>query len=144
MTFGRPPRIPRAVADRAIYPRADGLIDDSNADEDRQEPRARFDFFIAYCKLHRILADVLEFFYVEETAEHSTSQHRASATLSPERLDVLFKIENELTNWKDSLDDKLKVPSTYIDSSKTRFLSRQANILHARYEIECSSQTLLP
>jgi Fungal specific transcription factor domain len=134
MTFGRPPRISKEIADQAVYPLADGVRSSDGTLNQLTSQPATLDFFIAYCKLHHILGDVLDSFYTAGDGSRTSGQFRTSVSGSAQRLGDLFEIEDNLSRWRDCLEPHLKVPSTYVDRSDTRYITRQAHILHARYD----------
>ena len=92
----------------------------------------KFSFFIAFCKLHQILGLVLDCFYTTKSGTSTPSCLGASDDIFVNKIPNLFVIENKLAHWHQGLEEHLKVPSTYVDETETLYVTRQANVLHAR------------
>ena len=130
MTFGQPATISRKTAERAVYPDAGNL---KVYVVQAQNQPAPLEFFISYCKLHQLLGDILDTFYGRSDSMRTTEASNSPVSRSSRDIGDMFDIEQRLSSWQEHLDFRLRVPTTYADHSRTGYIERQANILHARY-----------
>jgi hypothetical protein len=133
MTFGRPMRISQEMAARAPLPNA---IDDEYLAVSGVQPQgqpSKLNFFITYCKLHEILADILSNFYTNSVTQDSTSGVAHFSTRSGTRtIDNLLRIDRGMTEWYNGLEPYLQMSSEYSDSEDALTFKRQGVILYAR------------
>lgn len=136
MTFGRPARITKAMVVKAAYPSPNGRSADISTATDQTKDRpAKLDFFIAFCKLHHILGDVLETFYDADDDSDIDNSSGFGNLFATKTLDQLFKFDHDLSVWREGLPIHLQTPTTHVDASETKHITRQANTLHARYNL---------
>lgn len=131
MSLGRSPRIPKTVADRVEHPLASGSLSTDIHRAPSPDQPAIFNFFVAFCKLHHILGDILESFYAD--SEENQPNRVGSSLIPAMKLDKVFQIEQNLSQWSDELETSLQRPfvgSSFIESQHD---TRQINILRARY-----------
>jgi hypothetical protein len=124
MTFGRSPKIPKEVAGQAEYPVAK-FPPSGNP--------VNYEFFIAYCKLHSIIGDLLDYSNKRDNPAEIEDSNPPSPH-SWDRLDELCDIETKLSLWKDSLSHHLQISSSseHLDDARPSFVKRQAIILQGR------------
>ena len=63
----------------------------------------------------------------------TTEASNSPVSRSSRDIGDMFDIDQRLSSWQEHLDFRLRVPTTYADHSRTGYIERQANILHARY-----------
>jgi hypothetical protein len=124
MTFGRPPKIPKEIAKQAEYPLARFPTSGNSVN---------YEFFIAYCKLHSIIGDLLEYSDKRDNPPENGGSH-PSTPHSWEKLEELCDIETKLSVWKGSLGHHLHISASpdYVDEARSPFVKRQAIILQGR------------
>lgn len=133
MTFGRPMRIPQQVAARAQLPTAEDDEYLAEPGATSQKKPSSLKFFIAYCKLHQILADLLSSFYTYPTDEDFNSGiAQFNARAGTQNLDKLLQFERRMTEWYNTLESHLQISSSHGDGPDASTFERQANILYAR------------
>lgn len=131
MSLGRSPWIPKTVADRVEHPLESRSLstDIHRAPSPNQPPF--FNFFVAFCKLHRILGDILESLYAD--GEENQPNRVGSSFISVTKLDKIFQIEQNLSQWSDEMETSLQRPFVGSNFIESQHDTRQINILHARY-----------
>lgn len=133
MTFGRPMRISQETAARAPFP---PVVDDEYLAESAVQPDgqpSKLNFFIAYCKLHEILADILSNFYAPSANWDGTSGPTHFSTRSRTRnIDKLLRIDRGMNEWYNGLEPYLQLSSSHGDGEDAFTFKRQAFILYAR------------
>ena len=136
MTHGRPMRISQEVARRSPLPAA---IDDEHLEDgefDRMQPPdqpSKLAFFLAFCKLHIILGDILTALYYER-APSEDQVHAVDNSANVETQHDIVKtmeFDQALSNWREDLDIHLQIgPDGTVADSK---FQGQAVNLFARY-----------
>lgn len=133
MTFGCTLKIPQDLAAQVEYPRSLGSQDPTLPIRSNQLP-ADLDFYVAFCRLHHVLGNVLKAFYKASSRGFGAfTKIKANSVLTSDVLADLFRIESELCDWQVNLKDHLQPPSSRRDQADTACLMRQSNILHARF-----------
>ena len=136
MTFGRPMRISQEAARRSPLPAA---IDDEHLEdgdfEGMQPPDqpSKVAFFLAFCKLHIILGDILSALYHERAPSGSHVHPSVDSAIVEAQHDIVktMEFDQALSNWREDLDIHLQIgpDGTAADS---RFQGQAVN-LFARY-----------
>lgn len=137
MTFGCPLKVPRSVAQEGL----NALVLNSQARKDTVTSSlpSKLNFYISFCRLHHIIAEVLETFYSfdDSKARHHVSgdvdNSDESSALLFDKFASLFRIDSALINWARSLHPFFQMPSELEDPTPTKHITREANILRARY-----------
>ncbi|GAT31018.1 hypothetical protein RIB2604_03800100 [Aspergillus luchuensis] len=86
-----------------------------------------------------ILTEVLETFYSidDNTVRHHVSENRndreGSCAVRFDKFASLFRIDSALKHWAHSLHPFFQMPSELEDPTPTKHITREANILRARY-----------
>ncbi|GKZ38367.1 hypothetical protein AbraIFM66950_010524 [Aspergillus brasiliensis] len=136
MTFGCPLKVPRSVAQEGL----NALVLNSQARNDAVNTSlpSKLNFYISFCRLHHIIAEVLETFY---SLDDSKSRHHVSANVDDrdessallfDKFASLFRIDSALIDWARSLHPFFQMPSELEDPTPTKHITREANILRAR------------
>lgn len=131
MTFGRTPLIPKAIADQVPYPSPTGSPDDDTFRGLPPDQPPTPGFFNAFCKLHRILGDILESFYTESEYD-ATSLKPNTTLLSGQKMEKVIQIEQSLAQWSKDLSPNLQRSSSRGGRPRPHYNTRQINVLHAR------------
>lgn len=138
MTFGCDLKVPQCVAKQGLnYLVLNSMQVDSGTGN--RAPPSKVDFYISFCRLHHIIGEVLETFYISSDSNvgHGTSRNdvwiEPNSLLSFDKLASLFKIESELCNWAGNLHPFFQMPTCLEDLTPTKRITRQANVLRARY-----------
>ena len=121
MTFGCALKIPQSVAKQGL----NSLVLPS--DTANTALPSKVNFYISFCRLHHIIGDVLETFYIvgDTKAEQSSS-------LFFDKFASLFRIDSALKDWARGLHPFFQMPSDAEDPTPTKHITREANVLRAR------------
>jgi hypothetical protein len=141
MTFGCDLKVPQSVAKQGL----NSLVLNSTASgtEDPALP-SKVNFYISFCRLHHIIGEVLETFYIFHDSNAAPDTNRGVPTAKPNlslpfgQFSSLFRIETDLNDWAASLHPFFQMPSDIQDPTPTKHLTRQANVLRARFVSLCS------
>ncbi|KAJ5360354.1 hypothetical protein N7517_009545 [Penicillium concentricum] len=137
MTFGCAPKVPQAVAKQGLDTLVLHSMEFGGTGNTTLPSKAKF--YISFCRLHHIIGDVLETFYnsSDSKADPDSSRDLTSVKLSSpssfEKFTSLFRIESDLCNWTESLHLYFRMSSDLEDPTPTKQITRQANVLRARY-----------
>lgn len=143
MTFGCPLKVPRSVAQEGL----NALVlssQESGSDTVTANLPSKLNFYMSFCRLHHIIAEVLETFYSidDNTVRHHVSENRndreGSCAVRFDKFASLFRIDSALKHWAHSLHPFFQMPSELEDPTPTKHITREANILRAR----CVTPTL--
>jgi hypothetical protein len=99
----------------------------------------KISFYISFCRLHHIIGEVLESFYISTSDGNESHLNRSvtgvglASSLSFDKFATLFKLELELNNWASSLHPFFQSPSDTADATPTKHIIREANVLRARF-----------
>lgn len=129
LTFGGSLRISKTIAYSVQYP-LPSASSSVGAIEDTIHQPASEHFFVAFCKLHCVLGDVLETFHLD--GEDDAVSIQASNLLSASKLERLFQIERDLLGWNNELGPHLRWPSSPLHNLNKQDCRRR-HVLHARY-----------
>ncbi|KAK4865055.1 hypothetical protein LT330_001678 [Penicillium expansum] len=138
MTFGCALKVPQAVAKQGLDTLGLHSVEFASGTGNTALP-SKVDFYISFCRLHHIIGDVLETFYnsCDSKADTDLSRNfndvKLSSPLSYDKFASLFRIESDLCNWTETLHSYFRMPSDLEDPTPTKYIIRQANMLHARY-----------
>lgn len=133
MTFGCTLKVSQDLAAQIEYPLSLGSQDPTLPIRPDQPP-ADLDFYVAFCRLHHVLGNVLKAFYKASSRGFGAfTKIKANSVLTSDVLADLFRIESELCDWQANLKDHLQPPSNRRDQTDTACSMRQSNILHARF-----------
>lgn len=139
MTFGRPTRISQASALQSPLPTVmdDEYFDTAGPGTGKQPEHqpSIMSFFVAYCRLHLILGDILSAFYVPRTPDEPNLPDRLhhSGSAGKQNIDKILQYEKALATWRSSLEVPLQIDSDFSDPTETCIFRRQAVILYARF-----------
>ncbi|PLB48400.1 hypothetical protein P170DRAFT_359323 [Aspergillus steynii IBT 23096] len=136
MTFGCALKVPRSIAERGLNSLVLSSVDSSSETVSTSLP-SKVNFYISFCRLHHIIAEVLETFYIFEDSktEHQSgrnSNDREKASSVFDKFASLFRIDSALNDWVRSLHSFFQMPSELQDPTPTKHITREANILRAR------------
>ncbi|KAI9924202.1 hypothetical protein MW887_007152 [Aspergillus wentii] len=137
MTFGCAPKVPQAVAKQGLETLMLHSMEFGGTGNVNLPSKAKF--YISFCRLHHIIGDVLENFYnpsdskADPDSRRDSTGVKSSSPLSFEKFTGLFRIESDLYNWTESLHPYFRRPSDLEDPTPTKHITRQANVLRARY-----------
>ncbi|GCB27388.1 putative transcriptional regulatory protein YJL206C [Aspergillus awamori] len=138
MTFGCPLRVPRSVAQGGL----NALVlksEETRSDTPTTSLPSKLTFYTSFCRLHHIIAEVLETFY---SLDDRKDRHHASSTVNDreescallfDKFASLLRIDSALNNWARGLHPFFQMPSELEDPTPTKHITREANILRARY-----------
>ncbi|KAL4929868.1 fungal specific transcription factor domain-containing protein [Aspergillus undulatus] len=93
---------------------------------------SKVNFYVSFCRLHYIIGEVLETFYISNEDIVDEPHHPASKGYF-EKFASLFRIESELISWAVDLHRFFQNPSDAQDPTPSKHITREANILRARY-----------
>ena len=98
---------------------------------------SKLNFYISFCQLHHIIAEVLETFYTDGSKfEHQydsvSDRNEKSSLLFFDKFASLFRIDSELNDWACNLHPFFQMPSELQDPTPTKHITREANVLRAR------------
>lgn len=137
MTFGCAPKVSQAVAKLGQDTLVLHSMEFGGTRNTALPSKAKF--YISFCQLHHIIGDVLETFYNSSGSKADLDSSRNftsvkfSSPLSFDKFTSLFRIESDLCNWAESLHSYFRMPSDLEDPTPTKHITRQANILRARF-----------
>lgn len=152
MTFGCALKVPQCVAKQGLDTLAIHSMEVTRGAGNTALP-SKVDFYISFCRLHHIIADVLETFYNSSDSKSDPDPSRnftdakSSPPLSFDKFTSLFRIESELCNWTKDLHSCFQMPSDLEDPTPTKYIIREANVLRARFvsryagNVECGMRT---
>ncbi|KAJ5746938.1 uncharacterized protein N7511_008634 [Penicillium nucicola] len=138
MTFGCVLKISQDVAKQGL----DSLVlnpPELVSDSKTSTLPCKIDFYISFCRLHYIIGEVLETFYISTSARNGSFSNKTltgfglASSLSLDKFATLFRLELDLNNWAGSLHPFFQLPSDTADLTPTKHFTRQANVLRARY-----------
>ncbi|KAH8431058.1 fungal specific transcription factor domain-containing protein [Aspergillus melleus] len=138
MTFGCPLKVPQSVAEQGLNSLVLTSMELSGESVTTSLP-SKYNFYISFCRLHHIISEVLETFYVsgDSRSEHQTRRDLqgsgGSFSLLFDKFASLFRIDSALNDWARSLHPFFQLPSELQDPTPTKHITREANILRARY-----------
>ncbi|PYH64284.1 Zn(II)2Cys6 transcription factor [Aspergillus vadensis CBS 113365] len=138
MTFGCLLKVPRSVAQEGLNALV-LIFEESSGDTVTPSLPSKLNFYISFCRLHHIIAEVLETFYSidDSTARHHVSENRndreGSCAVLFDKFASLFRIDSALKHWAHGLHPFFQMPSELEDPTPTKHITREANILRARY-----------
>ncbi|KAK1143730.1 hypothetical protein N8T08_006131 [Aspergillus melleus] len=139
MTFGCPLKVPRSVAEKGLNSLVLASMELSGESVTTSLP-SKYNFYISFCRLHHIISEVLETFYVsgDSRSEHQTERDLQGwggsfSSLLFDKFASLFRIESALNDWALNLHPFFQLPSELQDPTPTKHITREANILRARY-----------
>jgi hypothetical protein len=133
MTFGRQIRISQEVARQTPLPAAidDEYLEDSDSEGSQPiDQPSRLFFFLAYCKLHIILGDILSTFYHDRSPFNHSNSVESKASAGKQDVDKVIEFDQALGIWRENLEDHLQVN---IDGMTDPKFEGQAVNLHARF-----------
>ncbi|KAL4940749.1 hypothetical protein BDV06DRAFT_213205 [Aspergillus oleicola] len=122
MTFGCALKVPQSLAEQGL----NAMM--MRTAESTALP-SKVNFYILFCRLHYIIGEVLETFYISSDHEVEPKPSRADF----DRFASLLRIESELNNWAANLHPFFQRPVDAEDPTPTKHITREANILRARY-----------
>lgn len=136
MTFGCDLKVPQSVANQGL----NSLVLNTTASGNGNPTLpSKVSFYISFCRLHHIIGEVLETFYISDDSKAVPDPSRGVASMKPnpsipfDQFSSLFRIETYLNDWAGNLHPFFQMPSDLQDSTPTKHITRQANVLRARY-----------
>lgn len=139
MTFGRP----SMTSHLAPFPAPDGL--NTNRLQDGTKEPSLMVFYYEAIKLYGILDMILADVYKAWGGRSCQDQPQTSTTTNLGTLETVLKVERELMVFKENLPSFLKwnsgEPSIPSGHDSNIAISRQINVLHARYAFYCCGFT---
>lgn len=135
MTFGCELKVPQSVAKQGL----DSLLRNTAAtDPEATTLPSKVNFYISFCRLHHIIGDVLETFYIHKDPPRSTDAKRGVVgtkldSIPFDKIASLSRIESDLKDWTGNLHPFFKMPSDFEDPTPTKHITREANVLRARF-----------
>ncbi|RAL15901.1 Zn(II)2Cys6 transcription factor [Aspergillus homomorphus CBS 101889] len=138
MTFGCALKVPQSVAQQGLNSLVLNLREPSGQTAIAGLP-SKVNFYISFCRLHHIIGEVLETFYILGDGKSDRHPNRNDAepgensSLFFDKFASLFRIDSALNNWARSLHPFFQMPSELEDPTPTKHITREANILRARY-----------
>lgn len=143
MTFGCPLKVSRSAAEQGLNSLVLGSVESSSGTGASSLP-SKVNFYISFCRLHHIIAEVLETFYISDESktenkfQNANDQGRKPSLLF-DKFASLFRIDFALKEWACSLHPFFQMPSELQDPTPTKHITREANILRARFVPTISS-----
>ncbi|KAL4797621.1 fungal-specific transcription factor domain-containing protein [Aspergillus venezuelensis] len=122
MTFGCALKVPQSLAEQ-------GLNAMTVRSAENTALPSKVNFYISFCRLHYIIGEVLETFY--NSSDHEPEPSASSKNF--DRIANLLQIESQLDAWAANLHPFFQKPVDAEDSTPTKHITREANILRARY-----------
>lgn len=132
MTFGCALKIPQSLAKQGLRSLMLNSMETSRDTGNVALP-SKVNFYISFCRLHHIIGEVLEIFYI---TRDDTASKEDNASLYFEKFASLFRIESELNTWAANLHPFFQMPSDLADPTPTKHITREANILRARLVLQ--------
>ncbi|PYI35620.1 hypothetical protein BP00DRAFT_477662 [Aspergillus indologenus CBS 114.80] len=139
MTFGCALKVPQSVAKEGLNLLVPNAVEHSSDSATATLP-SKVNFYRSFCRLHHIIGDVIDTFYESgaNKPNHSASKHHPetpsdSSSLMFDKFASLFRIDSALNEWARSLHPFFQMPSELQDPTPTKHITREANILRARY-----------
>ncbi|KAJ5362792.1 hypothetical protein N7541_003636 [Penicillium brevicompactum] len=135
MTFGCELKVPQSVAKQGL----NSLLRNTAAtNAEATTLPSKVNFYISFCRLHHIIGDVLETFYIHKVSTRSTDVNRGVVgtkldSIPFDKIASLSRIESDLKDWTGNLHPFFKMPSDFEDPTPTKHITREANVLRARY-----------
>ncbi|KAL4787186.1 hypothetical protein BJX76DRAFT_363952 [Aspergillus varians] len=124
-------KVPQSLAKQGLNPLTLNSMEASQESENTALP-SKVNFYISFCRLHHIIGEVLEIFYISRDDTDSHPSRDGNAPPYFDKFASLFRIESELNHWAANLDPFFQMPSDIQDSTPTKHITREANILRAR------------
>ena len=129
MTFGYALKIPQTIA-------KEGLIASTSESTDGSESSAlpsKIKFYASFCQLHYIIGEVLETFYISEGGlKNDIPKGNQGKSFSFDKIARLLRIESDLNDWASNLHPFFRKPSEALDTTPSKHVTREANVLRAR------------
>jgi hypothetical protein len=136
MTFGCGLKVPQSVAKQGLK----SLVANSTVrGTGTLDLPSKVNFYISFCRLHHIIGEVFETFYISndlKSVSHSSSggaKLKSNPSTSFDQFSSLFRIESDLNDWAGSLHPFFQMPSDLQDPTPTKHITREANVLRARF-----------
>lgn len=134
MTFGCDLKVPQSVAKQGLNSL---VLNTTAANIGTAALPSKVNFYISFCRLHHIIGEVLETFYISKEASMPDSSEGVtgldSNSIPFEKFASLFRIESDLKHWAGNLHPFFKMPSDFEDQTPTKHITREANVLRARF-----------
>ncbi|CAG7923239.1 unnamed protein product [Penicillium olsonii] len=135
MTFGCDLKVPQSVAKQGLNSL---VLNTTAANAGNTSLPSKVNFYISFCRLHHIIGEVLETFYISKEASTSPGSTKgasgvASKAIPFDKFASLLRIESDLKDWAGNLHPFFKMPSDFDDQTPTKHITREANVLRARY-----------
>lgn len=127
MTFGCVLKVPQSLAKQGLNSLMLNSMEASRDTESVALP-SKVNFYISFCRLHHIIGEVLEIFYIPR----DDADRDGNASPYFDKFASLFRIESELNHWAANLHPFFQMPSDLADPTPTKHITREANILRAR------------
>lgn len=137
MTFGCGLKISQKVAKQGL----DSLVLNPMQSVGNSENPAlpsKINFYVSFCRLHHIIGDILETFYIstddtiESCPNKALTRMGLASSFSLDKFASLFRLELDLKKWAGSLHPFFQSPSDAADPTPTKRITREANVLRAR------------
>ncbi|PYH77076.1 hypothetical protein BO82DRAFT_345797 [Aspergillus uvarum CBS 121591] len=139
MTFGCALKVPQSVAKEGLNLLVPNAVEQSSDSATATLP-SKVNFYRSFCRLHHIIGDVIDTFYEsgKNKPNHPASKLHPetpsdSSSLMFDKFASLFRIDSALNEWARSLHPFFQMPSELQDPTPTKHITREANILRARY-----------
>lgn len=131
MTFGCALKVPQSIAKEGLSPLVLCTTESMNTVDDNLP--SKVNFYASFCQLHYIIGEVLETFYISNGSlkNHLTNSNSAQSLLF-DKIARLLSIESELNKWASNLHPFFRMPSETLDTTPSKHVTREANILRAR------------
>ncbi|CAG8048987.1 unnamed protein product [Penicillium salamii] len=135
MTFGCDLKVPQSVAKQGLNSL---VLNTTAANTGTTALPSKVNFYISFCRLHHIIGEVLETFYISKEASMPPDSTKGltgvkSNSIPFDKFASLFRIESDLKHWAGNLHPFFKMPSDFEDQTPTKHITREANVLRARY-----------
>ncbi|KAI9043617.1 Zn(II)2Cys6 transcription factor [Aspergillus affinis] len=105
MTFGCPLKVPQFVAEQGLKTLALSSMEVSSETVTTSLP-SKYNFYVSFCRLHHIISEVLETFYISgdntnerQPGRDSKKREENSSSLFFDKFASLFRIESALNDW---------------------------------------------
>lgn len=134
MTFGCALKVPQSVAKEGLSPLVLSTVDSElNLDTADDPLPSKVKFYASFCQLHYIIGEVLETFYISNGGlKNELTNANSAQSLLFDKIARLLNIESELSKWASNLHSFFKMPSETLDTTPSKLVTREANILRAR------------
>lgn len=132
MTFGCALKVPQSLAKQGLSSLMLNSMEASRDTENVALP-SKVNFYISFCRLHHIIGDVLDIFYI---SRDDTPRKDGNGSPYFDKFASLFRIESQLSNWAADLHPFFQMPSDLADPTPTKHITREANVLRARLVLQ--------